>query len=123
MGIKLISLSHFLTLVFLESLEKRGEESLEKRGLRKDWRSEGGGARSSEEGLPSTRAKEVSTSPKLPHFSIIFVCILSPPSPTFSHSFKMVFFWLLCIIPLFVFMMVGGVGIEGKKNKRIVVPI
>lgn len=40
-GIQLLFSSHFLTLVFLESLEKRD--------LRKAWRSEGG-ARSSEGG-------------------------------------------------------------------------
>jgi len=87
--------------MFLERLEKRGEERLEKRGerekkreLRRVWRSEGG-ARSIEgreawrikEGLPSTRAKEVSANPKLPHFFVIVFCIFSPTSPTLSHSF------------------------------------
>lgn len=127
--IKVLFTSHLLTLMFLESLEKRGEESLEKRELKRVWRSEGGGAWMSKEGLPSTRAKEVSANPKLPHFFVIVFCIFSPPSPTLSHFFflliylqvahhlysysKMVFFWLVCIILLFVFMMA-----RGSRNRR-----
>lgn len=87
----LLSFPH--SCIFGELGEERRRE--EKRDLRRAWRSEGGGARSSEgggawrnkEGLPSTRAKEVNANPKLPHFSVIVFYIFSPLSPTFSHSF------------------------------------
>lgn len=66
--------SHFLTLVFPESLEERGERE-EKTDLRRAWRSEEGGTKSSEGGGAC------------PYFSVIAFCIFSPPSPTLSHSF------------------------------------
>ena len=49
--IKFLFTSHFLTLMFLEIFEKRGEESLENRELRRAWRSEGGASGMEEEDL------------------------------------------------------------------------
>ena len=57
---------------------------MEKRELRKAWRSEGGGTWRSKEGLLSTRSKEVSAKPKLSHFFChCFLYFLSSLSYTF----------------------------------------
>ena len=87
--------------MFLESLEKRGERE-DKRELRRAWRSEGGGAWRSKEGLLSTRSKEVSANPKLSHFFChCFLYFLSSLSYTFPF-FLLVHLFAGCPPSIFI---------------------
>ena len=94
-----------------------------------------GGGRTwrSKEGLPYTRAKEVSANSKLPYFFVIVFCIFL--LPLLSYSFPLFLlahliagcpppififqdgvFWRPCIIPLLDFMM--GSGIRNRREEE-----
>jgi len=100
--------THF-PLLFCHLYFSRAWKREEKRGLRRAWRSEGEGARSSEggeawrskEGLPSTRVIEVSANPKLPHFC--HCCLYFFSSLSYSFPFFLLAHFIAGCPSIFIF--------------------